>query len=279
METKYFFGHRGYSTLYPENTMLAFKKAVETGACGFELDVVKSSDGVLFIMHDDTVDRTTNGTGKCSKLTWEYIQTLDAGSYKDAAFAGEGVPSFEQVLDFFNRINCWILIEIKDGYTDIASDVAKMITDKGMENQVKIQSFNWDYMDTVKSVNPYICTGLLGYIIFTAQVKALVSGHDFLSLNSYTQATINHAHTNGLETFVWTENTANDIQNYVDINVDGIIGNDVLLFMDSAFANNIIQCYPITQTVAPVAYRQRKETKRITVKLSKTADKEWARSI
>jgi len=235
MATEYFLGHRGYSELYPENTMLAFKEAVEAGACGFELDVVKSADGVLFIMHDDTVDRTTDGTGKCSELTWDYIKTLDAGSYKDSAFAGVGVPSLEQVLVYFKRKICWILIEIKDGYNDIATEVAEMITARKMENQVKVQSFNWDYMDTVKSMNPDICTGLLGTFSPTAQARALKGGHKFLSISSYTKQAINSAHKYGFDTFIWTENTADGIQHYIDLNVDGIIGNDIELFTNAAY--------------------------------------------
>lgn len=272
MATAYFFGHRGYSSIYPENTMIAFEEAVAAGACGFELDVVKSADGVLFIMHDDTVDRTTNGTGKCSELNWDYIQTLDAGSHKSKDFAGEPVPSLEQVLDNFNKKNCWILLEIKDGYTDIATDVVEMITAKGMEKQLKIQSFNWDYIDTVQSVNPDIATGLLGSFASTAQHKALSSGHDFLSLSTYTSKAVNNAQTYGLETFVWTENNTSDIQHYIDLGTDGIIGNDVSLFMDAALANNISQCYPLRQL--PVAVRKEE---RVMVTYNKNAAGDWLR--
>ncbi len=273
MATEYFLGHRGYSELYPENTMLAFKEAVEAGACGFELDVVKSADGVLFIMHDDTVDRTTDGTGKCSELTWDYIKTLDAGSYKDSAFAGVGVPSLEQVLVYFKRKICWILIEIKDGYNDIATEVAEMITARKMENQVKVQSFNWDYMDTVKSMNPDICTGLLGTFSPTAQARALKGGHKFLSISSYTKQAINSAHKYGFDTFIWTENTADGIQHYIDLNVDGIIGNDIELFTNAATANSINQCYPYTKAALPALYTRK--YKRAMVKLIRNAAGEW----
>ncbi len=276
MATDFFFGHRGYSSLYPENTMLAFKKAIEAGACGLELDVVKSVDGVLFVMHDDAVDRTTNGTGKCSELNWDYIDTLDAGSSKSEKFTGERVPSLEEVLDYFNHIDCWILIEIKNGYTDIAADVASMITAKGMEDQVKVQSFNWGYMEIVKEINPCICTGLLGTYEPTTQLRALSGGHDFLSLNSYTQKSVNDAHTYGFTTFVWTENTYEDIQHYIGLNIDGIIGNDVALLMEAAEDDNIQQCYPPTVS-SKVMCKRKKEKKKVTATLKKNPDDKWLR--
>lgn len=255
MATEYFFGHRGYDALFPENTLLAFRKAIEAGANGFELDVARSADGMLFCMHDDSVNRTTNGKGECAELSWDYIRTLDAGSYKDAVFAGEKVPSLEEVLDYFKDVNCWILVEIKNGYGDIASDVAGMITEKEMEDQVKVQSFNWDYMDTVKAINRAICTGLLGTRASTAQTRALYSRHDFISLNSCNQETVSAARAEGLETFIWTVNRADDMRECFRLGVEGIIGDNVLLMMEAAEENNMLQSFPFVRPV-PVFRRK-----------------------
>jgi len=105
--------HRGGAAYAPENTMAAFMNGFELKADFIELDVAMTKDGVLIVIHDDTVDRTTNGTGKVVDLTYDYIRTLDAGSWFSPEFAGEHVPTLGEVLDAF-RGKIGILIEIKD---------------------------------------------------------------------------------------------------------------------------------------------------------------------
>ncbi|MBT3604526.1 MAG: glycerophosphodiester phosphodiesterase, partial [Candidatus Latescibacteria bacterium] len=90
--------HRGFSSQYPENTILAFQKALDIGIDWMEFDLQVTSDNHLVVMHDKTVDRTTNGTGLVSDLTLEQVKKLDAGSHLDAQFAGEQVPTFEEVV-------------------------------------------------------------------------------------------------------------------------------------------------------------------------------------
>ena len=97
-------GHRGSSENYPENTMLSFEKALEEGAGGIELDVRKTSDGEFIVIHDSTVDRTTDGEGVVSELSWDYISQLDAGSWKSSKFANRDdtkVPKLIDVLDTY----------------------------------------------------------------------------------------------------------------------------------------------------------------------------------
>jgi glycerophosphoryl diester phosphodiesterase len=91
--------HRGEHLSHPENTLPAFQAAIEAGADYFELDVRTTSDGRLVLMHDATVDRTTNGKGKVRELTFEQIRQLDAGAKFDAKFAGTQVPTFEEALN------------------------------------------------------------------------------------------------------------------------------------------------------------------------------------
>lgn len=275
MATEYFFGHRGYNALFPENTLLAFRKAIEAGANGFELDVVMSADGVLFCMHDDSVDRTTDGKGECKELAWDYIRTLDAGSYKNAVFTGEKVPSLEEVLDYFKDVNCWILVEIKNGYGDIATDVAKMITDKEMEDQVLVQSFNWGYLDAVKAVNPAIRTGLLGMRMSPAQVRDISEGHDFVSLNSCNQAVMSTAQAAGMDIFIWTVNRVEDMRECFELGVDGIIGDNVLLMSEVAEENKLLPYYPF---IWPFwLFRQKADGKWLRSSLKKSADGQWVK--
>ena len=95
----FIFAHRGASAQAPENTLEAFSLAISMGADGLELDVHLSSDGELMVIHDAKVDRTTNGTGLIREKTLAEIKALDAGSWKGEQFAGEKVPTFEELLE------------------------------------------------------------------------------------------------------------------------------------------------------------------------------------
>ena len=106
--------HRGAMATHPENTISAFRAAVEAGAQMVELDVWLTADREMVVMHDATVDRTTNGTGKIVDFTLAEIKKLDAGSWKSNEFEGEKVPTFEEVLHVLPR-NIWVNVHIKEG--------------------------------------------------------------------------------------------------------------------------------------------------------------------
>jgi glycerophosphoryl diester phosphodiesterase len=106
--------HRGASETHPENTIPAFMEAIAAGAQMIEFDIQLTKDSVMVIMHDETVDRTTNGKGKVSELTLDYIRQLDAGAKKGAQFAGTRVPTFEEVLAIMPR-NVWLNCHLKGG--------------------------------------------------------------------------------------------------------------------------------------------------------------------
>lgn len=125
--------HRGASSTHPEDTIASFKEAIRLGAHMIELDVWGSKDGALVIMHDDTVDRTTNGTGKVADLTLEQIKALDAGSKMGAQFAGEEVPTLAEALSVMPR-NIWLNVHLKAG-PDVAVAAAKEIAASGRLHQ------------------------------------------------------------------------------------------------------------------------------------------------
>ena len=106
--------YRGASNTYPENTRAAFREAIRLGAHMIEMDVYFTKDRQLVLMHDLTVDRTTNGSGTVSELTLEEIKRLDAGSWKSSQFEGEEVPTLEEVLQIM-PINIWIDIHLRGG--------------------------------------------------------------------------------------------------------------------------------------------------------------------
>jgi glycerophosphoryl diester phosphodiesterase len=129
--------HRGAMTDRPENTMAAFERALELGADIVELDVRTSSDGRLFILHDPRVDRTTNGTGRASDLTWEELRQLDAGSWFDPRFAGEKIPSVAEALRW-GRDRTVLLLDLKETGRDFAKAVAAEVRQHGDPKNVVI---------------------------------------------------------------------------------------------------------------------------------------------
>lgn len=125
--------HRGAMDTHPENTVPAFQEAIRAGAHMIELDVQPSADGVLVLMHDDTVDRTTDGRGAVRALPWEALRKLDAGVRKDPRFAGTRIPSFEEALALMPR-NVWLNCHLKGG-AQAASQAARLILEAGREKQ------------------------------------------------------------------------------------------------------------------------------------------------
>lgn len=151
--------HRGIPSLAPENTMASYQLAYSLGADMLETDVRRTKDGHLVIMHDDTVNRTTNGTGFVRDLTLDEIRQLDAGIKFAPAFKGEKVPTFKEYLHAFKGKDVVMLIELKD--TGIEEQVIKEIEEEGMINQVVLQSFNLDSMITINKLKPEIPVGYL----------------------------------------------------------------------------------------------------------------------
>jgi glycerophosphoryl diester phosphodiesterase len=125
--------HRGAMGTHPENTLAAFRAAVEAGAHMIEFDVQLTKDDKMVVIHDGTVNRTTNGTGKVSELTFAEIRKLDAGSWKSPEFAGERIPTLEETLSIM-PYNIWLNVHIK-GEKDIAVRIAKKLKNENRLHQ------------------------------------------------------------------------------------------------------------------------------------------------
>lgn len=125
--------HRGDMTTYPENTLPAFRHAIQLGAQMIEFDIQLTKDSVLVIMHDGTVDRTTNGKGEVSELTFAELRALDAGVRNGTAFAGTRIPTFEEVLDIM-PVNIWLNCHLK-GDAAVGRASAEMLLKKGRMTQ------------------------------------------------------------------------------------------------------------------------------------------------
>ncbi len=222
-------GHRGASHAAPQNTLAAFRKAADMGADGIELDVHLSRDGVPVVIHNDTVDATTDGKGLVREMTLAQLKALDAGARFAAEFTGERIPTLEEVLA---EVGARLLtnIELKAGHTAaLAPAVVELIRRMGMESRVWFSSFKPYALYRVRAIAPDIPCGLLygplnpGTLLlrpFTPH-EALHPYKDML-----TEGSIRRAHQRGLRVFTWTLDDPVAARRLAAWGIDGIITNE-----------------------------------------------------
>ena len=154
--------HRGACSYAPENTMAAFRLAIEQGADGIELDAKLCADGSVVVIHDSTVDRTTNGTGKVAELAFDELQQMDAGVQFAPKYAGEKIPKLEQVL---TELGDKTLINIElTSYASPATTCQKRQQrwrETGMEKSVIFSSFHPSVLRRIRKLMPEVPAGLL----------------------------------------------------------------------------------------------------------------------
>ncbi|WP_315906025.1 glycerophosphodiester phosphodiesterase [Priestia koreensis] len=160
------YAHRGYSGRYPENTMAAFKAAYETDAQGIELDVQLTKDGEVVIIHDEKIDRTTNGTGYVKDYTYEELSKFDAGSWFDPSFTNERIPRLESFLKWVTEQDkpMMINLELKTDLFDYQGIEQKVLTlneKAGLKQRIIISSFNFDTLKRVRELDKDIAIGVL----------------------------------------------------------------------------------------------------------------------
>ena len=157
------FAHRGFKGKYPENTMLAFKKAIEAGADGIEFDVHLSKDGELVIIHDETLERTTDGEALVCEKNLEQLQKLNASKlYPDCEI--QKIPSLREYFDFAKDKEIITNIELKNSiidYKDIEEKVYKLIKEYDIAEKIIISSFNHQSLVRFKNIDPKIKCGVL----------------------------------------------------------------------------------------------------------------------
>ncbi|WP_050180249.1 glycerophosphodiester phosphodiesterase family protein [Domibacillus robiginosus] len=185
--------HRGIPSLAPENTMAGYRLSYELGADLIETDVQRTKDGEIIIMHDYTVDRTTDGTGNVKDLTLAEIQSLDAGSYFSEQFAGEQVPTFREFLQAFKGKDVILLVELKaDG---IAEDTIRIIQEEGMTDQVVLQSFHLNSVAQSVASAPHIPSGYLySASVASGETARLSDASSMLQYATRLNATLNSSY-------------------------------------------------------------------------------------
>lgn len=229
--------HRGFSGKYPENTMIAFKKAVEIGSDGIETDVHMTKDGAIVICHDEKLDRTTNGQGFIKDFTYDEIKKLDAGLKFGERFKGEAIPDIDEFLDYVKDKNILVNIELKNDmihYKNLEEKVVEKIYEYGMKDKVILSSFNHYAMVKVKDIDSSIKTGLLyEAVIYKAEEYAKMVGAD--ALHPYFPAVmdktvVDNIKKQGIAINTYTVNEEKDMEKLIQLGIDGIITNypDVL---------------------------------------------------
>lgn len=223
--------HRGARDMAPENTLAAFEAAIEADADGIELDVTRCATGEIVVIHDDTLDRTTNGSGAVSETPFSALRALDAGSWFGPEFAGQRVPTLQEVLDLFGhrlRFN----IEIKgraiksDG---IEQEIAELVLARKLQEEVIISSFNPAALWRMRYVAPELRRGLLYAPELPACLAQPVSA-PLVWPNAlhphYTQVNasmLRAVRQLGLRVNVWTVNEIAEMKRLIALGVDGII--------------------------------------------------------
>lgn len=231
------FAHRGGSSYAPENTLTAFRQAVQHHADAIELDAKLSADGKIVVMHDDTVDRTTNGTGRVKSLTLAELQTLDAGSKHPPHFKPETVPSLEQVFEEVGR-RIFINVELTN-YTsptdDLAERVADLVKKFNLDERVMFSSFNMFALIRARRALPKIPLGLLTFLGFgdaSVRFKMVRYGPLLLFHPNYEDVTgyiVNIIHQAKSRVHAYTVTQPEAMLKLVEIGVDGIFTPDTLL--------------------------------------------------
>ncbi len=230
--------HRGASACAPENTLAAFRLALELGADGVELDVTLTQDGIPVVIHDDTVDRTTDGHGPIKEMSLKEVKLLDAGSWFGIKFKGEKIPTLTEALRVVGTRGI-VNIELKS--TSLQTDGIETATlaaveDCGAAGRVLISSFNPFALQRMSQLDPRLPRGLLyaddlpiylrrAWLRPVARPTALHPKHTLVSSRLVTWA-----HQHGYQVNTWTVDDPGKMEELVGLGVDAIMTNkpDVL---------------------------------------------------
>ena len=218
-------GHRGWSQKYPENTLASFRGAIDLGVDAIELDVHVTADDHVVVIHDEDVQRTTDGRGPVREMTLAEVKALDAGGWFDAAFAGERIPTLEEVMELVAG-KVAIAVEVKSPRETTQRLNAKFLPLlEGYDGTVTVHSFDVDYLPTFVAARPDVPTG---YLCKASEESLAVSMElGVTSINPAWQTVtpeLNRAiREAGLDIMVWVAQTEDDCRTILDtLDVDAV---------------------------------------------------------
>ena len=230
--------HRGASGYAPENTLSSVRKAMEIGVDRIEIDVQQTSDGVLVVLHDKTLDRTTSGKGKVGKMTIKELDGIHANAGFESDFPDEPIPTLEQIFELMDG-SVEFVIEIKAGgrtYPGIEDNVAALIKKYRAEKWALVHSFNDRVLNHLQKNHPEIRLQKLfvsysGGLMLDFKLHAVqLSNYNYVEGFGAGKGTVNlklveEIHRLGKSIHVWTVNKEEDIKEMITYGVDGIISN------------------------------------------------------
>ena len=225
------YGHRGFSGKYPENTMLSFRKAVEAGVDGIELDVHLTKDNRLVIIHDETIDRTSDGTGWVKDMTLEELRRFDYSATYAGVYGRNEIPTLEEYFDYIKITNVITNIELKTSiydYPTIETHVIAMVREYGLEDRVILSSFNHFSILRCKEIAPEIKCGFLSEAwLIDAGAYTKAQGVECCHPLQYNliPEVVAEMHAAGREINTFTVNEEADILRLAALGVDALIGN------------------------------------------------------
>ena len=218
--------HRGASGTFAENTVRAFGAAIDAGADMCELDVQLSRDGAVVVIHDDTVERTTDGKGEVAELTLDELKRLDAGAtFKGGPFKGARIPTLDEVFAVTSG-KCGLNIELKAG--GLEHQVAQIMQARNALGDSIVSSFNWEYLKKIQQLHFNIRVGLL------AEEKPVDLMMNAVAMRAYsinprwdmvTSDLCKAAHQRGLKLYTWTVDADSRMRALIESGVDGIMTN------------------------------------------------------
>lgn len=227
------FAHRGFSGYYPENTMLAFQKTAEESlADGIELDIQMTKDGELVIMHDETLDRTTNGSGYLKDYTLEKLKTLSVGVNVKGFFPRQTIPTLREYFTWLKTTKLITNIELKTSvfeYKGIEEKLIAMVHEFGLEEQIWYSSFNHYTIAKVKELMPEAKCGLL-MDTWLMNVGSYATSQNAATVNACSwfcckEGVAEDLHAHGIKLQAWTPNDADLMKKLVDCGTDVLITN------------------------------------------------------
>lgn len=225
------FAHRGFSGKYPENTMLAFQKAVEIGVDGIELDVHLTKDNEIVIIHDEDIKRTCDGEGLVKDMTLEELRRFDASATFRGVYGFCGIPTLREYFELVKDTPIITNIELKTGvyeYPTIEKRVIDMVREFGLSDKIIFSSFNHFTVKRCEEIAPEIKRGFLtgdwiyDFGKYTAERNVQCCHPWHVSLS---EEVIREMHEAGCEINTWTVNEYADIEKLSKWGVDSLIGN------------------------------------------------------
>jgi len=213
MKTKYI-GHRGARGEKPENTLLGIRHALELGLDGIEIDIHLSQDGELVVIHDDKLDRTTNGKGFVNQFSLEKLKTFDAGN-------GEKIPTLSEVIDLMKKFNKELFIEMK--VPGAEEKILKLIKEKKFTDLSILKAFNHRLILNFKNLAPNIRAQVLMDSLPIDPVGIIKSAKaDGISVNTkmIDTALVDQCHQAGFFVTSWNANTKEDLLKFIEMKID-----------------------------------------------------------